>query len=166
MALDYALAHPHGIRGVVASAPAIASAAPPGWKLALARLARKMAPGIGFVAGVDPSGISRDPEVIRVRDADTLVHDKISPRLYFDMIDARERVMREAPRLAVPALVLQGTADTIVDPAATRRFCGEAPEGWVTCHFYEGVYHEVFNDLGRDRCVADLLAWLAKVAPG
>jgi len=165
MALDYALAHPHGIRGVAVSAPALASAAPPGWKLALARLARKTAPWIGFGAGVDPSGISQDPEVVRARDADAMVHDKISPRLYFDLLDARERVLREAPRLAVPALVLQGADDTIADPAGTRRFCSEAAEGRVTCHVYDGAYHEVLNDIGRERCLADLLAWLSKVVP-
>jgi alpha-beta hydrolase superfamily lysophospholipase len=166
MALDYALAHPHGIRAVAVSAPAIASPAPPAWKLTLARVARMTTPWIGFGAGVDPGGISRDPEVVRARDADPLVHDSISPRLYFDLLAARERVLREASRLAVPALVLQGTADTIVDPEGTRRFCGEGPEGRVTCHFYDGAYHEVLNDFGRDRCLADLLAWIAKVAQG
>ena len=37
-------------------------------------------------------GVSRDPEVMKHRDADRLVHDRISPRLYFDFEEARQRV--------------------------------------------------------------------------
>jgi alpha-beta hydrolase superfamily lysophospholipase len=163
LALDYALAHPRTILGVAASAPALRSAMPPWWKLALANVALATAPSVGFPTGIQSGGISRDPEVIRLRDEDALVHGLISPRLYHGFTESRQRVLRDARRLAVPALVMHGTGDTVVDPEGTREFCGTAPEALVRCSFYEGAYHEIFNDHGRERCVADLLAWLEAV---
>ena len=148
---------------MVASAPALRSAMPPWWKLALAHLARATAPSLGFPHGLDESGMSRDPEVVRLRAEDPLVHDRISPRLYFDLAEARERVLREARRLQVPALLLHGAADRVVDPRGTAEFHAAAPPGGAKLVMYPDAYHEIFNDPARAEVLRDLLAWLGEV---
>ena len=163
LALDYALAHPESLIGVAVSAPALRSETPPLWKRALAQVARVAAPSIGFPAGITSHGLSRDPEVVRARDEDAAVHDVISPRLYYGLVASRERVLRDAHRLTIPALVMQGTGDVIVDPSGTEEFCAAAPKQLVRRFVYEGAYHEIFNDLGREICLKDLLAWLLRV---
>jgi alpha-beta hydrolase superfamily lysophospholipase len=163
LALDYALAHPETLLAVAVSAPALRSETPPLWKRALAQVARAAAPSIGFSTGIASAGLSRDPEVVRTRDEDALVHDMISPRLYYGLAESRERVLRQAAQLSIPALVMQGTGDLIVDPAGTRDFCSAAPGRLVTRVVYEGAYHEIFNDVGREACLKDLLAWLSRV---
>jgi alpha-beta hydrolase superfamily lysophospholipase len=160
MALDFALAHPKGLIGVVASAPALTGALPPWWKLALANVARVTTPAAGFPHGLDESGMSRDPEVLRLRTTDPLMHDKISPRLYFAFEEARQRVMREARRLAVPALLLHGAADRVTDPKGTLEFTGAAPHEKARLFTYRDAYHEIFNDLSREQVIKDLVGWL------
>jgi len=166
LALDYALAHPRDIVGVVASAPALRSAMPPWWKLALANIALATAPSIGFPTGIEEGGISRDPEVLRLRDSDPLVHGRISPRLYHDFNEARQRVLRDARRLSVRALVMHGTADTVVDPEGSREFCSAAPRGMAKHIEYPGAFHEIFNDLSRDQVIRDLIGWLDALCRG
>ena len=161
LALDFALAHPREIVGVAASAPALKSAMPPWWKLVLANIALATAPSVGFPTGIEEGGISRDPQVVRLRDEDRLVHGKISPRLYHSFTEARQRVLRDARRLAVPALVMHGTADQVVDPEGSREFCAATPRGLARHVEYPGAYHEIFNDFGRDEVVRDLVGWLA-----
>src|SRR5262245_7772050 len=163
MALDFALAHPREILAVVASAPGLKSAIPPWWKLALANVARATAPAAGFPHGLDESGMSRDPEVLALRKSDRLVHDKISPRLYFAFEEARQRVMREARQLKVPALVLHGAADRVVDPHGSLEFCGAAPHDLCRLITYRDGYHEIFNDPVREQVVRDLVGWLDAV---
>jgi alpha-beta hydrolase superfamily lysophospholipase len=160
MALDYALAHPREVLGVVASAAPLASAMPPWWKLALANVARVTAPSAGFAHGLDESGMSRDPEVLRLRKEDPLVHDRISPRLYFAFEEARQRVMREARRLAVPTLLLHGMADRVTEPKGTLEFAGAAPHDKARYITYRDAYHEIYNDPGREQVVRDLVGWL------
>ena len=160
LALDFALAHPRALRGVVASAPARRTAPAPAWKLALARVARLAAPSLGFPHGLDESGISRDPEVMAARTGDPLMHNRISPRLYFDFSEACGRVLGGARRLQVPTLVLQGDADRVVDPAGAREFVAAAPQGMARLIVYAGAYHEVFNDSARTHVVRDLAGWL------
>jgi alpha-beta hydrolase superfamily lysophospholipase len=160
LALDYALAHPQRLVAVVASAPALRTTMPPWWKLTLANVARITAPAVGFPNGIDESGISRDPEVLRLRAEDPLVHDRITPRLYFDFNEAGQRVLRDARRLQIPALVLQGSADRVVNPGGAAEFVAAAPAGLARLVTCPDAYHEVFNDLGRAQAVREMEAWL------
>ena len=163
MALDFALAHPREILAVVASAPALKSAIPPWWKLALANVARATNPSVGFPHGLDESGMSRDPEVLALRKSDRLVHDRISPRLYFAFEEARQRVMREARGLKLPALLQHGAADRVVDPHGSLEFVAVAPHDLCRLFTYRDAYHEIYNDPARDQVVKDLLGWLDAV---
>jgi alpha-beta hydrolase superfamily lysophospholipase len=160
LALDYALAHPKGLLGLVLSAPALKSDPPPAWKVALARVAKAIAPTVGFPDGVSEGGISRDPEVRQRRADDPLVHDKITPRLYFGLVEARRRVMAEARRLAVPTLIVQGAADRVIDPSGALELNGLAPHGMVRLMTYRDGFHEVFNDLDREQAIKDVVGWL------
>lgn len=163
MALDFAIARPKEILGVVVSAPALKTALPPWWKMTLANVALLAAPGTGFPHGLDESGISRDAEVRKLRKDDPLMHDKISPRLYQAMTEAQQRVMREGRRLAVPALLLHGSADRIADPKGSLEFTGAAPHGMARLITYRDAFHEIFNEPSRDECVRDLKGWLEAV---
>jgi alpha-beta hydrolase superfamily lysophospholipase len=163
IALDYAIAHPRTLLAVVVSAPAIRTKMPPWWKLALANVAKATTPAMGFPHGLDESGISRDPEVMKARAADPLMHDRISPRLYFALNEAQQRVLREARKLQVPALLQQGAADRVVDPKGALEFTGAAPHGMARLITYSDAYHEIYNDLGRDRVIHDLVGWMEAV---
>ena len=166
LALDFAIAHPRDLAGVVASGAALRTALPPWWKLALANLALATAPAVGFPTGIDEGGISRDPEVIRCRDDDPLVHDRISPRLYNGFVEARQRVLRDARRLAIPALVLHGGADRVTYPEGSREFAEAAPKELVRHVEYPGAFHEIFNDLGREAVIRDVVGWIDEVIGG
>lgn len=163
LAIDYAIAHPRNLVTAVAAAPGLRTGMPPWWKLTLSHAARITAPGVGFANGLDESGMTRDPEVLALRRQDPRVHDRISPRLYFSFNEARQRVLREARRLQVPTLVLQGMGDRIVDPKGALELNAAAPHGMVRLITYAGVYHEVFNDPDRGQAVRDLLGWLDAV---
>lgn len=163
LALDYALTHPKTLHGLVLSAPAVKPPPPPGWKLGLAKLAGAAAPRMGFSNGIDARAISRDPEVVKLRAADPLVHGRITPRVYFGYEEARARVMRDARRLQVPTLILQGAADRVVSPQGALELSGLAPHGMARLLTYRDGFHEVFNDLDREKAIHDLTGWLELV---
>ncbi len=161
MALDYALAHPRTLLGVVVSAPALRDAsAPPALKVALGRMVGAMSPTFALSHGLDELAMSRDPEVLAARKSDPLMHDRITPRTFFALLEARARVMDEAPRLQVPALVLVPAADRVVDPKGALEFTGAAPHEMALMRSYKDAYHELFNDPARDSAIRDLVGWL------
>jgi alpha-beta hydrolase superfamily lysophospholipase len=133
LALDFALAHPKTLLGVVASGAALRSPPPPGAKVLLGKMVGAVAPTAGF-----PNGIAT----------------------YFAMLEARKRVMGNARRLAVPALLQHGAADKVTDPRGSLEFNAGAPHGLVRLLTYRDAYHEIFNDPARTEAIKDLVGWL------
>ncbi len=160
VALDHALEHPRGLTALVLSAPALRTSMPPWWKLALANAARVATPAAGFPNGLDPEGLSRDPEVVRAYREDRFVHDKISPRTYFAFVEAAQRCRQGIRALQVPTLLYQGLADRLVDPKGALEAATAAPEHTLRFVTLQDTYHESFNDTGREQVVRDLVAWL------
>jgi len=160
MALDHALLHQKPLAALVLSAPALRTAMPPWWKLALAQAARIATPSAGFPNGLDSSGLSRDAEVVRLYRDDPQVHDRISPRLYFAFLEAQSRCRRDIQKLQLPTLVFQGMADRVVDPKGALELFGAAPHGRMRFVTLKDTYHELFNDTGRDDVLRDMIAWL------
>lgn len=160
IALDHALAHPRALSALVLSAPALRTAMPPWWKLALANVARIATPAGGFPNGLDPDGLSRDPEVVRAYRADPLVHDRISPRSYFSFMEAAQRCRLNIRGLQVPTLMFQGMADRIVDPKGALEAAGAAPHDMMRFVTWRDAFHESMNDVGRENVIRDVAAWL------
>jgi lysophospholipase len=74
---------------------------------------------------------------------------------------AQRDVRARAPRLRVPTLLMAASADRLVDPGATRQFAREASPDAVEFVWWDGFYHEILNDLGREQVLARIVAWLA-----
>ena len=65
-----------------------------------------------------------------------------------------------APALAVPILVMASGDDRLVDPAAIRAWAERAPRALTTCVEWPGLFHEMFNEVGRERVLARVAEWL------
>ena len=71
-----------------------------------------------------------------------------------------ERVEAGLPTLRTPLLVMQGTADALVDPGCGPHVYDRAGSADKTLKMYAGLWHEIFNEPERDHVLADLAAWL------
>jgi alpha-beta hydrolase superfamily lysophospholipase len=163
--LRYLETAPDALAGAIAVAPYVDLARPPArWRKALARALGDLAPAVPIPTGLDYPLLSRDPGVWQAVRADPLCHQVITPRAYRELTDARGTLPRESGRISVPLLVLLAGEDRIVSTRAARELV-VAVKGDVTVREYEGMYHDVFHEPGRERMLADIDAWLARVLP-
>ena len=89
LVLNYALRRQPALAGVIASSPLLTPAVPPpAWKLTLARVLSRVWPGCPLPSGVDPDGLSHDPDVVRRYREDPLVHGRVSAILGTSMLAA------------------------------------------------------------------------------
>lgn len=164
LVLNFALRGMGQPEGIVASSPYLRLAfKPPQWKWQLGKLLERVAPHVTVPAGLDPNGISRDPGEVSAYKADPLIHDRISPRYSFPVIEAGEWALENASKLMVPTFLLHGTADPIIDPEGSRLFDQKAPNSELV--EIEGGYHELHHDLGRDVYFKSLETWLSSAFP-
>ena len=150
-------------RGLVASGTALAAGA--GFSpmmLALNRALARIAPRLRLV-GLPREGISRDPAWSAWGDVDPLVsRQRATARLGNELLTALQHVREQLDRIAVPLLVLHGTADKLTDPEGAQLLYERASSPDKTLRLYEGAYHELVNDLPdtRQAVLADILGWL------
>ena len=64
--------------------------------------------------------------------------------------------------MALPCLIVHGGADRLSAPEASQRFFENVTFADKERIEYEGYYHEVFNDLGKEKVLADVEAWLER----
>jgi len=128
--------------------------------MAITKILSRILPGIHVKSPLPPEFISRDPEVVRAYVNDPLVYNVITPRLAEQMQTYLLIGASNAQRISLPVLILHGSEDTsfsgqqeLLDGIASKD---------KTFKRYEGLRHEVYNELPADRAkvLSDLHAWL------
>jgi alpha-beta hydrolase superfamily lysophospholipase len=148
-------------RFVVSSAALKLKLAVAGWKLTLGPIASKIVPRLALANEVDPSTVSRIPEVVEAYRKDPLVHNKISTRLGAEWQDATRTILSDAGQIKIPFLILAGAADALIDPAGSQELHDKA-RSMSELRILEGRYHEPFNDLGSEEAFQVIADWLSK----
>ena len=109
---------------------------------------------------------SRDPEAVRAMNADPLIQNEVQPtQTIAALVRADERIERDFARFMLPLLILHGTADKVTRPDGSQLFYDKAGSSDKTLKLYDGHYHDLLNDIGREAVIADITAWIDKHLP-
>jgi len=109
---------------------------------------------------------SRDPEVVAALNNDPLIKGESQPAQTAKvMINADNRLREEFPLIKLPVLILHGTEDKATKPSGSRHFYEQAGSTDKTLKLYEGHYHDLLADVGREIVIADIQAWILARLP-
>ena len=153
------------VEALVLSSPALDAGLGVMQKLLLA-LALRVAPHTSIGNGLKVRFLSRDHQVVADYQANRLVHNKISPTLAQFIVSSGPAVVAAASRWCVPTLLLYAGADKLVNPQGSRRFAAKAnasvnvKRGTVTAEYFDGYYHEIFNEPNSAAVFNTLKTWL------
>jgi alpha-beta hydrolase superfamily lysophospholipase len=160
IAFTFAAQNLPGLAGLVLFSPAVQTAAAPAALVSIAPLVSKLAPGLGLYA-LKASAVSRDAAVVEAYVNDPLVyHGKVKARLGVGLLQAMQRLPDLMPGFTLPLLILQGTADRMVDPAGARLLYRRAGSSDKTLKAYGGCYHELFHEPEKDKVLDEVVEWL------
>ena len=156
----YVLDHPAELAGFICEDFAFQV---PGPELALAVIK-----GLSHVAPhanvlkLHNENFSRDPEAVARMNADPLIANEVQPtQTIAALVRADERLKREFSRISLPVLILHGTEDKVTKPSGSQAFYDAAGSKDKTLKLYEGHYHDLLNDAGKETVMADILGWIA-----
>jgi acylglycerol lipase len=76
------------------------------------------------------------------------------------MVRADERLKQAFPLITLPVLILHGTHDKATKPNGSQLFFDAAGSTDKTLTFYEGYFHDLLNDIGKEAVMADILGWI------
>ena len=155
----YALDHQATLAGLVCEDFAYRVPAP-AFALSLIKRLSGIAPHLP-VLKLKNRDFSRDPNAVRALDADPLTRGEVQPAATVAaLVRAAERLTREFSRITIPVFILHGTGDKVTVPDGSQFFHDHAGSKDKTITFYEGHFHDLLNDTGKDAVMADIIGWL------
>lgn len=126
----------------------------------LSKIIAALAPRLPTVP-LDAEAVSRDPEVVARYRSDPLNYlGKVRARMGAQLLRAARLIAAELPHITLPVLILHGTADRLTDPAGSQMIYDGVSSADKTLKFYDGLYHEIFNEPEQKQVLADVAAWL------
>jgi len=104
---------------------------------------------------------SRDPEAVRALNADPLIAGEVQPAgTVAALVRADERLEKSFEQITLPVLIMHGTVDKATVPAGSRFFYEHAGSADKTLKLYEGHYHDLLNDYGKEDVLRDTTQWI------
>lgn len=160
----YAIEHPTALAGLICASFAHQVPAP-AIVLTAVKGASHVAPH-AHVLRLKNEDFSRDPAAVQAMNADPLIKGETQPaQTLAEMVRADERLKKSFPLITLPVLILHGTADRTTKPSGSQFFYDIAGSPDKTLKLYQGHYHDLFNDVGKEQVLGDVVSWIEARLP-
>jgi acylglycerol lipase len=155
----YALEHQAELAGLICESFAYQVPAPD-FALAILKGLSHVAPH-AHVLRLKNEDFSRDPNVVQQMNDDPLIAHEVQPtQTVAALVHADERLKKEFPLITLPLLVLHGTSDKATKPSGSQFFYDHAGSADKKLKLYEGHFHDLLNDIGKEAVMADIRSWI------
>jgi acylglycerol lipase len=132
----------------------------PGPALAVIRFLGKIAPKLP-VLKLPMKDFTRDPVALAALEADPYCKGEVQPaRTVAALLKATDRMKAEFHTLKLPLFIMHGTLDKATVPAGSQEFYDAASSSDKKLRLYEGHFHDLLNDLGKEQVLAEIVAWI------
>ncbi len=138
----------------------------PGFALAAIKGLSHIAPRLP-VLKLKNEDFSRDPKAVEALNNDPLTAHEVQPAITVAaLVRADERLREEFPHITLPVLIMHGTDDKATVCHGSQFFYETVGSKDKTLKLYDGHYHDLLNDLGKEKVMADINGWIdAHLAP-
>jgi acylglycerol lipase len=155
----YVLENQAGLAGFICESFAFQVPAP-GFALAAIKGISHFAPHLP-VLKLKNEDFSRDPKAVEALNHDPLTAHEVQPAMTVAaLVRADERLREEFPLITLPVLIMHGTDDRATVCHGSEFFFKTVGSADKTLKLYDGHYHDLLNDLGKERVMSDIRGWI------
>ena len=159
IACGYALDHQDQLAGLICEDFAYQIPAPD-IALAILKGVSRVAPH-ARVFKLKNEDFSRDPAVVAAMNADPLITNESQPsETVAELARADELLKKSFAQITLPLLILHGTADKVTKPSGSKEFYERAGSIDKTLKLYEGHFHDLLADIGKQQVMSDIQVWI------
>jgi len=109
---------------------------------------------------VKPKMLTHDPAQARRYADDPLITRAIAVNVLLDLYEVAERIAADAGAIRVPALVLSGGADWVVDVDAQKKFFDALGSSKKKYRVFPGMYHDLLHEAGRSEVLSEIRTFI------
>lgn len=100
--------------------------------------------------------LTHDPTAAADYERDPLISRDIAVNVLLGLHDTSTRLLADAAAIRTPCLVLTAGSDWVVSSRAPQRFFGRLGSSAKRMERYEGMFHSILHERGRERPIADI----------
>ena len=109
---------------------------------------------------------SRDPKAVAALNNDPLIAHEVQPALTVAALARGRRALRKSfATITLPVLIMHGTADKATVCHGSEFFYEHAGSKDKTLKLYEGHFHDLLADVGKEEVIADITGWIEARLP-
>jgi alpha-beta hydrolase superfamily lysophospholipase len=109
---------------------------------------------------------TRDPVALAALESDPLIANEVQPALTVAaLVRADERLRESFEQITIPVLIMHGTDDKATVCHGSEFFYEHAGSTDKTLKLYEGHYHDLLADYGREGVMDDIIGWIEARLP-
>jgi len=166
VAATYLLENRAGIAGFICESIAFQVPAPT-FALAAIKGLSRLVPRLRVLT-LRNKAFSRDPRAVEALNTDPLTaHERQPASTVAALVRANERLRGRFASITLPLLIVHGTADRVTDVRGSQFLYDAVGATDKTLKLYEGHYHDLLNDVGKEQVVADMQRWIVdRLPPG
>ena len=155
----FVLDHQSALAGFICESFAFQVPAP-GFALAAIKGISHVAPRLP-VLKLKNEDFSRDSKAVQALNSDPLTAHEVQPAITVAaLVRADERLREEFPRITLPVLIMHGTADKATVCHGSEFFHQTVGSSDKTLKLYEGHYHDLLNDIGKEQVFEEIRQWI------
>lgn len=155
----YALDYQDEIDGLICESFAFQVPAP-GFALTAIKGLSHLAPRLGVLT-LHMKDFTRDPAALAALEADPLTKDETQPAATVAaLVRADERLHDSFDQITLPLLILHGTDDKATVCRGSEYFHAHAGSEDKALKIYQGHYHDLLNDVGKEGVLEDIASWI------
>ncbi len=158
----YAITRPNRIRLLILSSPCIAVELWIPFAEKLVLFLSRHFPHTVLANPVLPVSLTHDKNEVKQYCTDPLIQRKITFRMAGEMVRATELILARAHEIQIPLYILTAGAEKIVRKSVSRKFFERTSSGdkkWIE---FEGFYHEILKENGKEKVYEAMKSILEK----
>lgn len=162
ISLQYVLNYPDDADGLILTGTATAMGSNVSSLLrGAATIIHAIYPQAPIQAPLDEKYFTRDPEMVAQAKQDQLMYKgwtKTSIARY--IVEVGEIIQGRAHEIRLPILIMHGEADDITPISGSQIIYEHVTSDDKTLKTWEGMYHEIMNEIGREAVLETVTTWL------
>ena len=120
----------------------------PKYLLNIQKVFKNIFPSLTLNNRINPSDLSKDHKIINEYVNDRQVHDRISLKLYSEVMDSIKVVNEKSNKIKIKTLIYHGKNDRLISHHGSEEISKKINNSEL--NIFNNVYHEPHNDIEKD----------------
>ncbi len=160
LSLYYRMKRRSGVEALVITSPWLKLSQEPTQLLQMfAKFISLVWPRFTTQSTVKKEQLTHQAEIIEKLQEDQYIHNRVSPRLYFEVSKAGDFILKNKHKINVPLLLLHGDQDQVTSYYASKKMAKNTSMR-TTIKICEGCFHELHNEIDSQLVFDHIIKWM------